>query len=138
MTTMQNHFVSRDTQNTWDSGLNTPNPRMAVMAMEDGFTMPTAAFKDSIPMTNYTSQELGVSPPAPTPEGNKTFASEDEEEPEMQQQEQRIDGLKIEPETPGFMDILKLFNNWAKENVGFLVIGGVTTYALWHYGRNKE
>mgnify|MGYP000278861495 CR=1 FL=1 len=137
MTTMQNHFVSRDTQNTWDSGLNTPNPRMAVMAMEDGFTMPTAAFKDSIPMTNYTSQELGVSPPAPTPEASKTFASEDEE-PQEQAEMQRIDGLKVEPETPGFMDILQLFNNWAKENVGFLVIGGVTTYALWHYGRNKE
>jgi hypothetical protein len=138
MTTMQNHFISRDTQNNWDAGLNDPNPRMAVMAMEDGFTMPTAAFKDSIPMTNYTSQELGVSPPTPTPEASKTFNSEEEEEGDMQQQEQRIDGLKIEPETPGFMDILQLFNNWAKENVGFLVIGGVTTYALWHYGRNKE
>ena len=67
MTTMQNHFISRDTSNNWDAGLNTPNPRMAVMAMEDGFTMPSAAFKDSIPMTNYTHQELGVSPPAPTP-----------------------------------------------------------------------
>jgi len=54
MTTMQNHFISRDTSNNWDAGLNTPNPRMAVMAMEDGFTMPSAAFKDSIPMTNYT------------------------------------------------------------------------------------
>ena len=139
MTTMQNHFISRDTQNNWDAGLNTPNPRMAVMAMEDGFTMPSAAFKDSIPMTNYTPQELGVSPPAPTPEASKTFKSEDEEDgTEPQQQEQRIDGMQVQPETPGFMGIINMFNNWAKENVGFLVIGGVTTYALWHYGRNKE
>ncbi len=46
--------------------------------------------------------------------------------------------MQVQPETPGFMDIINMFNNWAKENVGFLVIGGVTTYALWHYGRNKE
>ncbi len=65
MTTMQNHFISRDNQNNWDAGLNNPNPRMAVMAMEDGFTMPSAAFKDSIPMTTIPSR-IGSFPPAPT------------------------------------------------------------------------
>ena len=138
MTTMQNNFISRDTSNNWDAGLNDPNPRMAVMAMEDGFVMPTAAFKDSIPMTNYSNEELGVSPPAPTPKANKTFESEHEEDVEETQPEQRIDGMKIEPETPGIAEIIKMFNDWAKDNVGYLAIGGVTAYALWHYGRNKE
>jgi len=138
MTTMQDNFISRDTSNNWDAGLNDPNPRMAVMAMEDGFVMPTAAFKDSIPMTNYTHQELGVSPPAPTPEVSKTFESEHEEDGEGVQQTQRIDGMQVEPETPGIVDIFNMFNDWARDNVGYLAIGGVTAYALWHYGRNKE
>jgi len=46
--------------------------------------------------------------------------------------------MQVQPETPGFMDIINMFNNWAKDNVGYLAIGGVTAYALWHYGRNKE
>ena len=51
MTRMQNHFITRDTQNRWDAGLNPPNPRMSVMAMEDGFTIHSGAFGDSVPMT---------------------------------------------------------------------------------------
>jgi len=132
---MQSNFISRDKQNNWDAGLNNPNPRMEVMAMEDGFVMPSMAFKDSIPMTNYNHQELGVSPPAPTPSESQTF--EAEEEPQQQQQHDSIPGMQVEPTTPSFIDILNTFNSWAKDNVGYLAIGGVSAYALWHIGRQK-
>tara|TARA_R110000824_G_scaffold155075_1_gene327297 strand:- start:2042 stop:2449 length:408 start_codon:yes stop_codon:yes gene_type:complete len=135
MTSMQDNFISRDTQNNWNAGLNDPNPRMSVMAMEDGFVMQTAAFKDSIPMTNYSNAELGVAPPAPAPPTTQTFeAEEDESEPIADS----IPGMKVEPTTPTMIDILNLFNDWAVKNVGYLAIGGVTAYALWHFGRNKE
>ena len=53
-------------------------------------------------MTNYTHQEFGVSPPAPSPEFSQTFKSEDEEDgTEPQQPEQRIDGMQVQPETSG-------------------------------------
>jgi len=58
MTRMQNNFVTRDTQNIWSAGMNPPNPRDTVMAMEDGFTVYAGAFGDSIPMTNYNDAEL--------------------------------------------------------------------------------
>ena len=133
MTVMQSNFISRDTKNNWNAGLNNPNPRMEVMAMEDGFTIPTAAFKDSIPMTNYSNAELGVAPPAPTPTTQTFEAEEDESQPVADS----IPGMQVEPTTPTMIDILNLFNDWAVKNVGYLAIGGVTAYALWHYGSSK-
>ena len=124
MTKMQDNFVTRDTTNTWESGINTPNPRMAVMAMEDGFVMPTAAFNNSVPMTNYNDAELGVTS---TPE---TFASEEEE---ISVVEQDIPGQEIEPESPSIMDILGVFKDWAMENTGNIVIGGFAIYGLYMF-----
>ena len=134
MTTMQDNFISRDTKNNWDSGMNTPNPRMAVMAMEDGFVMQTAAFKDSIPMTNYSNAELGIAPPAPTPPTTQTFEAEEE----FQEVEDSIPGMQVEPTTPTMADILNMFNDWAVKNVGYLVLGGTVAYGIWHFGRSSE
>ena len=125
MTTMQDNFVTRDTSNAWESGINTPNPRMAVMAMEDGFVMPTAAFNNSVPMTNYNDAELGVTS---TPE---TFASEEEEE--FNVVEQDIPGQQTDPITPSFMDILGVFKDWAVGNVGNIVIGGFAIYGIYRF-----
>jgi len=118
---MQDNFVTRDTANQWESGINTPNPRMAVMAMEDGFVMPTAAFNNSVPMTNYNNAELGVT-------STETFASEEEEVVVV---EQDIPGQQIEPESPSIKDILVVFKDWAMENSGNIIIGGLAIYGAY-------
>ena len=114
MTTMQNNFITRDTQNRWDANLNPPNPRDTVMAMEDGFTIHTGAFGDSVPMTNYTESELGL--PTPEPE---TFAAEQENSTV----EEPIPGLKVEPTTPRLGELVKSFNDWITQNLGYTLIG---------------
>jgi len=114
MTTMQNNFITRDTQNRWDANLNPPNPRDTVMAMEDGFTIHAGAFGDSVPMTNYTESELGL--PTPEPE---TFAAEEENSTV----EEPIPGLKVEPTTPRLGELVKSFNDWITQNLGYTLIG---------------
>jgi len=131
MTVMQNHFVSRDTKNNWDNGMDwTRRTSPEVTPMEDGFVMPVSAFNDSVPMTNYSHAELGVSPPAPTPiqTTTQTFEAEDDE---PQRVSQDIPGMQIEPTTPTFKDILGVFNDWAKENIGSILLGGFVTYLVW-------
>lgn len=113
MTTMQNNFITRDTHNRWDANLNPPNPRDTVMAMEDGFTIHAGAFGDSVPMTNYTESELGL--PTPEPE---TFAAE-----ENSTVEEPIPGLKVEPTTPRLGELVKSFNDWITQNLGYTLIG---------------
>ena len=115
MTRMQNHFVTRDSANRWDAGLNPPNPRMSVMAMEDGFTIHSGAFGDGVPMTNYTESELGL--PAPEPE---TFAAEEDNSTTV---EEPIPGLKVEPTTPRLGELVKSFNDWITQNLGYTLIG---------------
>lgn len=115
MTTMQNNFITRDTQNRWDANLNPPNPRDTVMAMEDGFTIHSGAFGDSVPMTNYTESELGL----PTPE-SETFSAEEENSTAV---EQPIPGLKVEPTTPRLGELVKSFNDWITQNLGYTLIG---------------
>ena len=124
MTKMQDNFVTRDTANNWESGINTPNPRMAVMAMEDGFVMPTAAFNNSVPMTNYNNAELGIT------SATETFASEEEE---LTVVEQEIPGQQLEAESPSFMDILSVFREWAMENTGNIIIGGFALYGMYRF-----
>lgn len=115
MTTMQNNFITRDTQNRWDANLNPPNPRDTVMAMEDGFTVHSGAFGDGVPMTNYTESELGL--PAPEPE---TFAAEEDNSTTV---EEPIPGLKVEPTTPRVGELVKSFNDWITQNLGYTLIG---------------
>jgi hypothetical protein len=115
MTTMQNNFITRDTQNRWDANLNPPNPRDTVMAMEDGFTIHSGAFGDGVPMTNYTESELGL--PAPEPE---TFAAEEDNSTTV---EEPIPGLKVEPTTPRLGELVKSFNDWITQNLGYTLIG---------------
>jgi hypothetical protein len=112
---MQNNFITRDTQNRWDANLNPPNPRDTVMAMEDGFTIHSGAFGDGVPMTNYTESELGL--PAPEPE---TFAAEEDNSTTV---EEPIPGLKVEPTTPRLGELVKSFNDWITQNLGYTLIG---------------
>jgi len=101
-----------------------------VTPMDDGFVMPISAFNNSVPMTNYSHAELGVSPPAPTPAPTQTFEAEHEEE-DMQQVAQPIPGMQVEPTTPSLKDILSVFNEWAKDNIGSILLGGFVTYLIW-------
>ena len=129
MTRMQDNFVTRDTDNSWEAGINAPNPRMEVMAMEDGFVMPTASFKNSVPMTNYNDAELGINPPS------ETFASEEEE---IAVVEQDIPGQQIETESPSIMDIMGVFKDWAMENTGNIVIGGFAIYGFYMFVKPRK
>lgn len=136
MTRMQNHFVTRDSANRWDAGLNPPNPRMSVMAMEDGFTIHSGAFGDSVPMTNYTESELGI--PAPDNQAaEETFAAEDTET--VTETGDPIPGNYIEPIKPGVFEILERFNDWVKDNVGYTIIGiGVVAGIYWAGARSNK
>lgn len=137
MTKMQNNFITRDTQNRWDANLNPPNPRDTVMAMEDGFTIHSGAFGLGVPMTNYTESELGM----PT-ENSEKFAAEEELGPggeEQQKETQPIPGLKVEPETPRFVELLKSFNDWVTQNIGYTIIGlGVVGGIYWAGVRSSK
>lgn len=133
MTRMQNHFITRDTQNRWDAGLNPPNPRMSVMAMEDGFTIHSGAFGDSVPMTNYTESELGIKSETPT----ETFSAEDDTNSTVTETGDPIPGMQVQPEKPGVMDILKNFNDWIAQNLGYTIIGlGVVAFIYSAGARN--
>jgi len=134
MTRMQNHFVTRDSANRWDAGLNPPNPRMSVMAMEDGFTIHSGAFGDSVPMTNYTESELGI--PAKSAEETQ-FAAEDNET--VTETGDPIPGNYIEPQRPRLLEILESFNDWVKDNVGYTIIGlGVVAGIYWAGARSNK
>jgi hypothetical protein len=85
------------------------------MAMEDGFTIHSGAFGDGVPMTNYTESELGL--PAPEPE---TFAAEEDNSTTV---EEPIPGLKVEPTTPRVGELVKSFNDWITQNLGYTLIG---------------
>jgi len=131
---MQNNFVTRDSANRWDAGLNPPNPRMSVMAMEDGFTIHSGAFGDSVPMTNYTESELGI--PAKSAEETQ-FAAEDNET--VTETGDPIPGNYIEPQRPGLLEILESFNDWVKDNVGYTIIGlGVVAGIYWAGARSNK
>jgi len=134
MTRMQNHFVTRDSANRWDAGLNPPNPRMSVMAMEDGFTIHSGAFGDSVPMTNYTESELGI--PADNPD-TTTFSAEDNET--VTETDDPIPGNYIEPQKPTVFELLERFNDWVKDNVGYTIIGiGVVAGIYWAGARSNK
>jgi|DEB0MinimDraft_3_1074331.scaffolds.fasta_scaffold03155_4 hypothetical protein len=136
MTQMQNHFVTRDSANRWDAGLNPPNPRMSVMAMDDGFTIHSGAFGDSVPMTNYTESELGI-PATNNRAAEEKFAAEDTET--VTETGDGIPGNYIEPIKPGFFEILARFNDWVKDNVGYTIIGiGVVAGIYWAGARSNK
>ncbi len=132
MTTMQNNFVTRDTQNTWNANMNPPNPRDTVMAMEDGFTMYAGAFGGSIPMTNYNDAELGIE--------SQTFEAE-EDETEVSQPAENIPGMQVQPETPTTMEAITnlagTFNDWIKENLGYVILGTVMVGSVYYMGKTN-
>lgn len=133
MTRMQNNFVTRDSANRWDAALNPPNPRMSVMAMEDGFTIHSGAFGDSVPMTNYTESELGI----PAKATQERFAAEDNST--VTETSDPIPGNYIEPQKPGVFEILARFNDWVKDNVGYTIIGiGVVAGIYWAGARSNK
>ena len=106
-------------------GLNPPNPRMSVMAMEDGFTIHSGAFGDSVPMTNYTESELGIKSETP----GETFSAEEDTNSTVTETGDLIPGMQVQPEKPGVMDILKNFNDWIAQNLGYTIIGlGVVAF----------
>ena len=132
MTRMQNNFVTRDTQNIWSSNMNPPNPRDTVMAMEDGFTLYSGAFGDSIPMTNDNDAELGIE--------SQEFSAE-EEEPEMTEQQENIPGMQVQPEAPTGLEIAKnlasAFNDWIRENLGYAILGGIMIGSVYYMGKTN-
>jgi hypothetical protein len=107
---------------------------MSVMAMEDGFTIHSGAFGDSVPMTNYTESELGI--PAKSAEETQ-FAAEDNET--VTETGDPIPGNYIEPQRPGLLEILESFNDWVKDNVGYTIIGlGVVAGIYWAGARSNK
>ena len=155
MTQLTNDYIVRDSNNTWDAGLNR-DVRSHVITMDDGFSVYSDSFSSSFPMNNYTPEELGMKT-VDTP-----FASRDgipQKAPHTYYGDyHRVDTASVTPPpapTPTVdksqnvdsfaaeenrnykaegTQFIGSFNKWASNNVGIILISCVIAYSLIKFG----
>ena len=137
MSSMTNGYVRRDLNRESNFFANAEGQEHMLMA--DGTAMTATAFRDAQPTTKFTPEELGMdvtaSPfydPAEQEYSGAVAVESDSQTMAVVPLASESFSLKA-PVLP----TMNVFNQWVSTNAGFILIGGLAIFGIYHFGYQR-
>lgn len=134
MSSMTNGYVRRDMNRESNFFANAEGQEHMLMA--DGTAMTATAFRDAHPTTKFTPEELGMDVTA------SPFYDPAEQEYSgavaVESDSQTMAALPLAKASESLnLKAMTGFNEWVSSNAGFILIGGLAIFGIYHFGYQR-